>query len=329
MKILITGAAGFIGSHLSEKLIELGYEVIGLDCIDTIYPKPVKYENIEKIKNHKNFTFRRANMAAKSELDILNFDLVVHLAAKPGIRWSFQNFKDTFFWNTYATAELIDYCLKRRIKYFINVSSSTVYGAKKKAFVETDILNPTSPYGLSKKQAEESLKMFCDYSGLKAISLRFFSVYGPRQRPDLIAHKLINSILNKKQVEIFGDGTQERDFTYVSDIVDGIVKSIEYVQKMEESYNVFNLGKGDKHKLNKVIDLVEKEFNTPCNLVYVPKNIVDLNMTLANHDKATHILGWEPKVAIEEGISEMANWYRWNRDWLIKTMDFKTNYPKI
>ena len=323
MKILVTGGAGFIGSNLCEKLVSLNHEVIAFDCMDNIYSNEAKYENIEDVRNgfHKNYKFCRSNINGKRDIDLLNFDTVVHLAAKPGVRWSFDNTAEAVYWNTYASTEFMDYCFRtRRIKNFIFISSSTVYGKKTTPFVEKDETIPQSPYGLTKLHSEEYLKMFCKQFGVKGISLRLFSVYGPRQRPDLIGFKLINSILNKKQVEIFGDGSQERDFTYVDDIVDGIIKSVEYIEKQPEgSYDVFNLGRGDKVKLNHVIDLVEKEFKTECNKVYVSKNDIDLEMTWCNNEKARMLLNWEPKVNVEEGIHEMTEWFRDNREWIKKS----------
>lgn len=321
MRILVTGGAGFIGSHLCEKLINLDHEVIAFDCMDNVYSNEAKYENIDEVRSslNKNYRFCRSNINGKKDLDLLNFDTVVHLAAKPGVRWSYNNTAEAIYWNTYASGEFMDYCCKRRVKNFIFISSSTVYGKKTEPFRETDDAYPHSPYGLTKLHGEQYLKMFCEQFGMKAISLRLFSVYGPRQRPDLIGFKLINSILNKKQVEIFGDGTQERDFTFVDDIVDGIIKSIEHLEKYCPSYyDVFNLGNGNKVQLNRVIDLIEKEFKTECNKIYVPKNEIDLEMTWCDNRKAKGVLGWEPKVNIEEGIHEMTEWFRFNREWIKK-----------
>ena len=322
MKILVTGAAGFIGSKLCEKLIELQHEVLGMDCMDNLYNNKAKYENIEELRNNGRFKFYRSNINGKKDLDtVKNIDVVIHLAAKPGVRWSYANVSEAVYWNTYATAEFIDYCNRRGFKNIIFISSSTVYGRKNKPFVETDPMNPTSPYGLTKMHCEEYLDMFCKQFGMKAISLRLFSVYGPRQRPDLIGFKLINSILHRKEVEIFGDGNQERDFTYVDDIVDGIIRSMNSLPtQADNSHEVYNLGRGERVALNRVIDLIESEFKANCNKVYVPRNEIDLDMTWADNTKAHTVLGWEPKVKIEDGIKEMVEWFRFNREWVKKAV---------
>ena len=305
-RILVTGIAGFIGSHLAEKLLELGYEVVGIDCLTDYYSPDLKERNIQSIQ-HSNITIIRENLLNVDLKKMLqNIDYVFHLAAQAGVRdsWgkSFEIYANN---NVLATQELLEACKNEEIKKIVYASSSSIYGdAKSLPMNEDDKPNPISPYGVTKLAAERLCNLYWKNFGVPVISVRYFTVYGPRQRPDMAFHKFIKAILNDREITIYGDGNQTRDFTYVADTVDGTIKAME----SDAIGEVFNIGGGSTISVNEVIEILEKNLGIRAKVRYVKNQKGDVKHTYADISKARKILGYKPKIKIGEGLKKEIEW---------------------
>lgn len=313
MKILITGGAGFIGSRLSEKLLfNKNNKVYIIDNFDPFYPKSDKLKNISEIKKLKNFKLYETDIVNKTKLgSILHRikpDVIIHLAAKAGVRNSIEDPIAYFKTNIEGTMNLLEIAKDLKIKNFVFGSSSSVYGERSKVpFNETDNIDyPISPYGLTKVSGEKMCKIYSSYYGMNITCLRFFTVYGPRQRPDLAIHKFINNIENGKEITLFGDGNTFRDYTYVDDIVEGIAKCISNRHRFE----VFNLGNSKPIKLKELIKHLEKALGKKAIIKWMPDQPGDVSKTYADIKKAKKVLKWQPKTDFAQGIAKMVEWYR-------------------
>ena len=313
---LITGGAGFIGSHLNEKLIEKN-KVIVMDNFNNFYDIETKKKNIEKVINHPNFILKKVDIRNKKELDkIFNsykIDIVIHLAAMAGVRPSIQNpilYQEV---NCIGTNNILESMKENNIKKIIFASSSSVYGNEKKPFLENKPCDKViSPYAATKRSAELMIHVYHQNYNLDAVLLRFFTVYGPRQRPDLAISKFVHNILNEEKITLYGDGTTYRDYTYVTDIVDGIIKSIDYIEKNTNVYEIFNIGSHQPITLIDMVKTIEKVVNKKAMIKYMPMQPGDVNGTEANIEKAEKILGYEPKVKFENGVEMFVNWCKKN-----------------
>lgn len=307
-KVLVTGIAGFIGSHLAEKLLELEYEVIGIDCLSDYYSPKIKERNIQSIQQ-SNLTILRENLLnvdLKKTLE--NVEYVFHLAAQAGVRASwgkdFQIYTEN---NVLATQKLLEACKDNEIKKFVYASSSSIYGdAESLPMKETDKPNPISPYGVTKLAGEHLCNLYQKNYGIPVTSLRYFTVYGPRQRPDMAFHKFIKAILEEKEITIYGDGNQTRDFTYVSDAVDGTIKAM----KCNANGEIFNIGGGSRISVNEVVGKLEKVIGKKAKIRYIEKQKGDVKHTYADISKARKILGYEPKIKIEDGLRKEIEWIK-------------------
>lgn len=312
MKILITGGAGFIGSHLAEKLA-YKHEVIILDNMDPYYDVRIKKENI-KIVESKGAKFILGDVTNYDFIEKIikenAIEIIFHEAARPGVRYSI---KDPFLpneVNVIGTLNILKASSDTDVKKVINASSSSVYGnVEYLPFDENQPTLPISPYAVSKLAAEHYCRVFHEVYGLKTISLRYFTVYGPRMRPDLAIPIFTKSILNNELPIIFGNGEQTRDFTYIDDIVDANLKILKTNRADGE---VLNIGSGRRVTINYMIDTLKNLLNSDIKSEYVDPVKGDARDTLANIDKAEKLIGYEPKTSLEEGLIKFIGWYKKN-----------------
>ena len=326
--ILVTGGAGFIGSHLCERLLIEGNKVIIIDNFNEFYDPQIKRNNIIEIKNTMKNNSIDTNKLELCEgdfrdIEFLNklFDnndihIVVHLAAMAGVRPSIENPQLYYDVNITGTLNLLEQCRRKNIKKFVFASSSSVYGNNEKVpFSETDIVdNPISPYAATKKSGELMCHTYYHLFDMSIAALRFFTVYGPRQRPDLAIHKFTHLIKNNESIPFFGDGSTSRDYTYIDDIVDGIVKSMKWVEKNEKAYDVFNIG-GDKTvSLKEMVETIETTLGIDAKINKLPMQPGDVNRTCADISHSNEILGYSPQTTFKQGIEKFVKWYLERRE---------------
>lgn len=310
--IIITGGAGFIGSHLTDSLLEQGFKIICIDNFDPYYSTSIKIKNLESASIDKNFKLINCDIRDSKELEKCfrgnKIDLIVHLAAKAGIRPSLENPKEYFDVNVMGTLNILEAMRKVNINKMIFASSSSVYGNNTKVpFSETDDVNfPISPYAASKKAGELLCHTYHHLYNFNIYCLRFFTVYGPRQRPDLAIHKFTDLILNNLPIDLYGDGSSSRDYTYISDIIDGITMAINKLN----GFGIINLGESKTITLNEMISALEKELNKNALKNYLPMQSGDVVQTCADIDRAKALLGYYPKYEFEKGIKEFIKWKR-------------------
>jgi len=308
MICLITGGAGFIGSHISDRLLKNGYEVICLDNFDPYYSPELKKKNIEAFLENEKFKFIKGDILDKELINNLiseeSIDYMFHEAAQGGVRISVKNPRKPHEVNTTGTLNILEASLNTNIKKIIYASSSSVYGKKKYLpFDETHPTNPVSPYGVSKLAAENYCRVFYELYGLQTTSLRYFTVYGPRMRPDLAISIFTKKALNNEPIEIFGSGEKTRDFTFIEDVVDANMKVLN-----KGNGEVYNIGSGNRISIN---DLAKKIiYLTKSNSIIIHRESQrgDAEHTMANIEKAKRELGWEPKISIDEGLIKFKEW---------------------
>lgn len=311
-KILITGCAGFIGNRTCELLLDSGIEIIGIDNMDeSSYPAKTKYQRLVNLAmKHHGFEFHKVNIMDKKYIFKLikdrNIDTVIHLAALAGVRASIENPYNFIDINVKGTLNLLEACVNNNVKKFVVASSSSVYGEEQRASsienMPTDY--PVSIYGATKKAIEVLCYSYNNIYGLDISVLRFFTCYGEKGRPDMSIFKFIEGIKNETEITVFGDGAQKRDFTYVGDTAEGIIKSLKPM-----GYEIINLGNNNPVTINYIISLIEQNLNKKAKIKYLPRNKADVLINFANIEKAKSLLDWEPKVKIEEGIKRTINWH--------------------
>jgi len=320
MKYLVTGGAGFIGSHLSERLLKEGNEVIIIDNFNSYYNPEIKRDNIKEIektaeKNNAKCTVIEGDIRNLDDLDKafkMNLDIIVHLAAMAGVRPSIENEKLYWDVNIIGTQNIFEKCKEYGIKKVVFASSSSVYGNNPTVpFKVTDkIDNPISPYAATKKAGELLCHTHYHLYDVNVACLRFFTVFGPRQRPDLAINKFTRMILNDEPIPVFGDGTTSRDYTYVDDIVDGIMGAIKWIDTPEKKYGIFNLGGDEPVNLSRMIEVIEKTLGKKAIINRLPMQPGDVNRTCADISFSTTELGYKPKTSFEEGIAKFVEWYK-------------------
>jgi len=315
MRFLVTGGAGFIGSHLCERLLEQGHEVVCLDSFNDYYDPRLKRLNVEPMLGRPGYGL--------AEMDILHFedlaevfarqkfDVVVHLAARAGVRPSIAQPLLYEKVNMEGTLNLLELSRQHRIGRFIFASSSSVYGENPKVpFSENDhVDNPISPYAATKKAGEEICYTYHHLYGLKITCLRFFTVYGPRQRPDMAISKFTKLIDAGEKVPMFGEGTSRRDYTYITDIIDGITKSIDACS----SYHIYNLGESRTIELRALIRLIAEHSGKEALIESLPVQPGDVPITYADISKARREIGYNPQVDIADGVRRYVEWYKKER----------------
>lgn len=307
MNCFVTGAAGFIGSHLCRRLLKEGYTVLGVDSFTDYYPRWIKEQNVKSLKKEKNFQFIEEDL---NELDLKNtvskVDCVFHLAAQAGVRMSWgENFSIYSKNNIEATQKLLEASRDSRLTKFIYASSSSVYGkCPDLPMSETSPLFPFSPYGVTKLAAEHLCFLYHTNYGTPVVSLRFFTVYGPGQRPDMAFHKFFKCISEDKNISIYGDGNQTRDFTYIDDIIEANHASIDKGKAGE----IYNIGGGNRNKLNDIIPLLEEICRKKIKLSYQEEHKGDVPHTYASVEKARADIDYSPQTHLQDGLKEEWAW---------------------
>ena len=307
MKDLVTGAAGFIGSSLIDSLLGKGRTVVGVDDFSRNYDPKQKRENLEEALQNANFEMRSANLLEPGSLEMLNgVDTVYHLAGQPGVQTSWgSGFETHLERNVLATQLLLERCLENNVRRVVMASSSSVYGPTNRESKETDLPHPVSPYGVSKLAAEHLAFVYAE-RGLDVISLRLFTVYGPRQRPDMSIHRMFDSALKGEPFPLWGEGKQRRSFTFVDDIVE-VFQLAGSVRKARN--RVLNAGGAEPVELLDLIKTVEELVGCPITLQQLQKRPGDPDLTCASKDLVTEELGWKPKTPLEIGLRSQLQWH--------------------
>jgi UDP-glucuronate 4-epimerase len=311
MKILLTGGAGFIGSSLSDSLLKNGHDVVAIDNFDPFYSIDRKKKNLEFSNSFNGFKLQQVDIADKDNLFALlddDFDMIVHLAAKAGVLPSIKDPIGYYRTNVTGTLNLLEFAKVRGIRKFVFASSSSVYGVNTNIpWSESDTsLVPISPYASSKIAGEHLGRVYSTLNDINFIGLRFFTVFGPRQRPDLAINKFTNLIHLGKSIPFYGDGSTRRDYTFIDDIVSGIIGAMDY---NESKFEIFNLGNNFPVTLNELIQTIEKVVNKKAILDIMPFQPGDVPVTYSNIEKARKYLNFEPSTKLEEGISKFYTWY--------------------
>ena len=311
MKILVTGAAGFIGSHLCEALLSGGNQVVGLDNFDTFYDPGLKRMNIELSSTNNSFRFVEGDILNSKFLDVIfaeeQFDLVIHLAAKAGVRPSIIDPVSYQRVNVEGTLNILEHLRQNKVSKFIFASSSSVYGNNKKIpYSETDAVDFTiSPYAATKKAGEVLAYTYHHLYGIHTTCLRFFTVYGPRQRPEMAIRSFTDKIISGNPLILFGNGQSLRDYTFIDDIIHGILASIKHLN----GYEILNLGESHTTSLIDLVRFLERALNKKAIIEYRPMQPGDVDQTFADIRKAQELIGYSPKTKIEDGIRRFVQWY--------------------
>ena len=315
MNFLVTGGAGFIGSHVCEQLLQDGHAVWSFDDLNSFYPPELKRRNLRDIQSlAKPFEFIQGDLADRSAVNELflgaKFDQIIHLAARAGVRPSLEEPALYQRVNVEGTVNILEAARLHGVKKLIIASSSSVYGVNSKVpFAESDpIFSAISPYAASKLACEALGHVYHHVYGLDVVMLRFFTVYGPRQRPDLAIRKFATLIEAGKPIPVFGDGSTARDYTYITDILAGIIACT----KREFGFEIFNLGESETVKLSRLIELLETALGKKAILDQKPPQSGDVPLTCADISKAREKLGYNPTVKIDRGIPLFVNWLRQN-----------------
>jgi UDP-glucuronate 4-epimerase len=312
--LLITGGAGFIGSHLVDHLLATNeWQVTVVDDFNDFYNPTIKRQNIRPHLANPSYRLAEADIRDRAALESVfagqDFDCIVHLAARAGVRPSLSQPELYAQTNINGTLNLLELARLRSIKQFVFGSSSSVYGINAKLpFSEDDpVRQPISPYAATKTAGELLCHTYSHLYGLRCICLRFFTVYGPRQRPDLAIHKFASLISSGQPIPVFGDGTTRRDYTYVDDIIAGVLAAVDFEGS---DYEVINLGESRTVELRELISLLERELDANAVIERLPSQPGDVPQTFADITKARRILGYDPKTQIEEGIRRFVEWFR-------------------
>lgn len=308
-RILITGAAGFIGSNLTNSLLQMdNVQVIGLDNFDDFYSREQKEKNISSFISNQNFSFTEGDIRNIDDLLALSeIDVIVHLAAKAGVRPSIKNpilYQEV---NVSGTQNLLEFARQRNIKQFVFASSSSVYGINENVpWHEEEKLMPISPYASTKLSCEMLGHVYSHLYGIRFLALRFFTVYGPAQRPDLAIHKFFNSISKGQAIPVFGDGSTSRDYTFVKDTIQGIMSAIDYDQS---DFEIINLGNHQTVTLSELIQSIEKICGKKAIIDRQPEQPGDVPQTYADISKAQKLLNYHPETSLETGLLRFYEWY--------------------
>lgn len=318
VRVLVTGCAGFLGSHLSERLIDSGHEVLGVDCFTDYYPRELKERNIERLVDEPAFTLRELDLSTGDVDGLLEgITHVFHLAAQPGVRGSFgSGFSHYVRHNIEATQVLLEEAVRNPVESFIYASSSSVYGdTTTYPTDESAELCPVSPYGMTKTAMEQLAAVYQRNSGVPVVGLRFFTAYGPRQRPDMAFSRFITRALAGEPLQVNGDGRQIRDFTYVGDIIDGTIAALQ-----GKPGSVYNVGGGNATAVIDIIGVLEELLERPLEVEYRPSQRGDARQTCADGSRAAAELGFVPITGLAEGIARQL-------EWIVSLRDVKVALP--
>lgn len=316
MNILLTGGAGFIGSHLSQALLQRGHHLVILDNFNDYYPPPIKERNLSGIINHPRLKLVRGDIRERTLVENLHsrwkFAAVIHLAARAGVRPSLEDPVLYHEVNVEGTLNLLEAARAHGVSKFIFASSSSVYGGNpRQPWRESDLeLQPESPYGATKLTGEHLCRIYHRSYNLNLVILRLFTAYGPRQRPDMAIHKFTRLIWEGREIPVFGDGSSRRDYTYVADIISGILKTLEH----EFQFEIFNLGGGHSITLKELIHKLGDLLRKPVDCNNLPFQAGDVGSTWAEVSKGKKLLGYEPRVRLEEGLGKFISWFKSERE---------------
>jgi len=308
--IIVTGGAGFIGSHVVEYLLKNGYHVTVVDNYDSFYPKEIKQKNLSEVINHPNLIFHELDIVDAKALDFHLTDTyaaIIHLAAKAGVRPSIENpiaYQQT---NVAGTQNLLEFARKKTIQQFVFASSSSVYGINKNIpWQESDgLLNPISPYASTKISGELLGHVYSHLYNIRFIGLRFFTVFGPRQRPDLAIHAFSKKILNNETIPFFGDGNTQRDYTFIDDIVQGVIGALNYDKT---NYEIINLGNSHAISLAELVSTLETVFEKKAIINKLPEQPGDVPITFSDISKAKNLINYLPTTPLKDGVIRFKEW---------------------
>ena len=311
-KVLVTGAAGFIGSHLAEALLARGDTVVGLDEFNDYYDPAIKRKNITEALKNPQYKMVEADIcdepALRAVFEEERPDVVVHLAARAGVRPSLQDPNLYHRVNVIGGQHMLDACRDYKPSHLVFASSSSVYGGSTAVpFTETDpVMRPISPYAATKRMNELQGHVYSHIYGVNVTMLRFFTVYGPRQRPDMAIRMFVQNLIEGKPIPMFGDGSTRRDYTFIEDIVDGVVRCVD----RPFPYEIFNLGESHTTSLAELIELIAKHTGKPAIIDRKPLQPGDVEITYADVSHARELLGYAPRFSMDEGIERFVAWYR-------------------
>ena len=312
----ITGGAGFIGSTLTQKLLESGNRVITIDNFNAYYDPKIKEKNIEDFIKNPNYKMIEGDIRNQEDIrtifDTYQIDVIIHLAAMAGVRPSIENpilYQEV---NGVGTQNVLEEAHLHNIKNLVMASSSSVYGICKEVPFKEDMIvdYAISPYAATKKANEVMAHVYHKLYNMNILMLRFFTVYGPKQRPDLAINKFTKLMLENKEIPMFGDGSTSRDYTYIDDIVDGIVKSCAYVMENSNIYEIINIGSNNPISLKEMIEVIGKELHIEPKIKELPMQPGDVDRTYADITKAKNLIGYAPSISFEEGIKRFIKWYK-------------------
>jgi UDP-glucuronate 4-epimerase len=313
LNILITGCAGFIGSHLCEKLLSLGFVVTGIDNFDPYYSPEIKQRNMEQFIHHPHFTFIKADLSKSDFYYLLNdqpLDMVIHLAGKAGVRSSHLEPEAYVRSNVTATQNVLEFMKYKQIKKLLFASSSTVYGNNPSPFSESQETNkPISPYAYTKRSCELMNYTYHQLFDIDVLNLRFFSVFGPRQRPDLVIHHFSRQILNDQSIPVFGNGNSARDYTYIDDLINGISQAVTYLWDNHKIYDTINLGNNSPVTLKQLIEELESVLQKKAILQHLPQQAGEVGTSWADISKAQRLLNYSPSVSLRDGLIKFREWF--------------------
>ena len=315
MKYLVTGAAGFIGNFVAERLCIAGHQVMGLDNLNDYYDPNLKQARLDRIKHFKEFTFVKMDLADRSGIANLfekeKFDRVIHLAAQAGVRYSIENPMAYIDSNLVGFATILEGCRHNKVQHLVYASSSSVYGINEKIpfSTEDNVDHPASLYAATKKSNELMAHSYSHLYKLPTTGLRFFTVYGPWGRPDMAPFLFTDAILNDQEIKVFNHGKMKRDFTYIDDIVEGVIR-IQDVIPSGSLYKIFNIGNNEPVELMSFIEAIEKATDKTAKKIYMPMQAGDVPTTFADIDSLTEEVGFNPGTNIEYGIEQFVTWFK-------------------
>lgn len=313
-RVLVTGAAGFIGGHCCHRLLDQGSHVVGLDNFDPFYDRAVKESVLAELRGRPGFAFIEGDIrdATLVERLVRDADAVLHLAARAGVRSSIEDLEPYISVNVGGTATLLEMCRRADVRRFVFASSSSVYGDTTPVPFREDLpaADPVSPYAATKRAGELLCRVYAHLHGFRIAVLRLFTVYGPRQRPDLAIHQFTRRLAAGEPIQQFGDGSSERDYTHIDDIVTGVLGALRWIHQSSPAYEAFNLGSSRTVRLDQLIGLIAAALGVQPTVHEFPPQPGDVGRTLADVSKARHILGYDPRITIEAGITEFVTWYR-------------------
>ena len=311
--VLVTGAAGFIGGHCCSALLNAGYHVIGLDNFDPFYDRQIKEQALSELNDRDDFRFVEGDVRDAEMMGAVvgGADIVVHLAARAGVRPSIEEPSLYSSINVEGTAQLLEQCHRAEIDRVVFGSSSSVYGDTTPAPFREDVpaIDPISPYAATKRAGELHCKVYSHLYNMQIAALRFFTVYGPRQRPDLAIHKFTRLISGGHRIDQFGDGSSERDYTHIDDIVQGVLGAVSWTSGRQGTFEIFNLGESRTVSLADLIGLIGEALGIEPRVKQVESQPGDVRRTFADIGKARQVLGYDPTIAFEEGIADFVRWY--------------------